>query len=152
MYWVTCSRLGLDRFRSTRAVFPFSPSPTSREKNGFILSFASLRLQSMWPIRSRSRLSLRTTSLEISVPIATSAPRIHLIRPGSQPLVYLPSPAFLPLSTVCSPRSLAGLFHPAATYGFHPSRAFPTAKPLLLIEAPCLHDVFRPSPITHRSE
>jgi hypothetical protein len=39
-------------FQRTYAVFPKTPSPTPREKSGFILLEAVLRLQSMWPIRS----------------------------------------------------------------------------------------------------
>ena len=68
------------------------------------------------------------------------------------PLTYVPSSAFLTLSTVCSPRSLSGLFHPEATCGVHPSRAFPAAKPTLLIEAPCPHDVSKSSSIASRSQ
>jgi hypothetical protein len=70
---------------------------------------------------------------------------------GSRSFAYLPSPAFLPLSTVCSPRSLASLFHPAATYGIPSSRAFPAAKLVVLVGVPCPLDVCQPSPATRRS-
>jgi hypothetical protein len=63
-----------------------------------------------------------------------------------------PSSAFLPLSTACSPRSLAGLFHPAATSGIHPTRVFPAAEPALLIGVPFLHGVSHRAPVIHRSE
>jgi hypothetical protein len=66
-------------------------------------------------------------------------------------LTYVPSSAFLPLSTVCSLRRLASLFHLAATCGVHPPGVFPAAQPILLIEAPCPLVVSRVAPIACRS-
>ena len=59
-------------------------------------------------------------------PISRHQHRGFTIRFESLRISVSPS-AFLPLSTICSPRSLAGLFHPAATCWVHPPRAFPAA-------------------------
>jgi hypothetical protein len=53
--------------------------------------------------------------------ISTESP----LPPGIPLPDYVPPPAFLTLSTVCSSRCLAGLFHPAAVSEVHSSGVFP---------------------------
>jgi hypothetical protein len=57
-------------------------------------------------------------------------------------LTYVPSSAFLALSTACSSRCLVGLFHPTATSGIHSSGAFPATKPprLIILASPLVVD------------
>jgi len=56
--------------------------------------------------------------------------------PGSTPAA-LPSATFLTSSTVCSAKSLVGLFHPTATSRVHSSGSSPRAQPSRLIGVPC---------------
>jgi hypothetical protein len=54
----------------------------------------------------------------------------------------VPPSAFLTPSTVCSSAGLAGLFHPAAASGIHPSGIFPSAKPHQLVAGRYPRDVW----------
>jgi len=74
-------------------------------------------------------------------PLSRHQHRGFIIAASFQGLALLPPSVFLTLSTVCSPRSLSGLFHPEATCGVHPSRAFPAAKPTYLVDSSCPHAV-----------
>jgi hypothetical protein len=49
---------------------------------------------------------------------------------------YVPPSAFLTLSTVCSARCLAGLFHPAAVSEVHSSGVCPDRQPPWLVARP----------------
>jgi len=72
---------------------------------------------------------------------ATSTAGVHL--PAGVPrTAYVPSSAFLTLSTVCSSGYLAGLFHPAAASEIHSPGIFPNTQPTWLIANPCPLDVF----------
>jgi hypothetical protein len=62
-------------------------------------------------------------------------------RPRASQARSVPPSEFLTPSTVCSSSGLAGLFHPAATSGIHPSGISPPQQPCHLIGAPCPLDV-----------
>jgi len=64
---------------------------------------------------------------------------------------YVPSSAFLPPSTVCSPICLAGLFHPAAAKGSRPSGVCPSRGAVPGFPGPCPRAVRRSLPAVARS-
>ena len=114
-------------FQLTHAVFTSRPSPVPlRVRVHPLVRLPSLQSPSSIQARPIHR-SGRTTFPESFAPFATSAKRIYL--PASVPLLaYVPSSAFLTLSTVSASFCLAGLFHPAATSGIHLSGFFPAAQ------------------------
>jgi len=70
---------------------------------------------------------LSSSFLEVSCLIAPSASQVR----SSRRVPYrrrLPSSGFRNLSTVCSPRRIASLFHPAGTSRLFPSGVFPLQK------------------------
>ncbi len=74
--------------------------------------------------------------LGVPLPIRDTSVRSPLIIGVPTP-DYVPSTAFLALSTGYSSTHRAGLFHPTATSGIHTSGVFPAAKPARLIAKSC---------------
>jgi len=117
-------------FQPTPADFTSPPSPVPLR----VRVHPFIRLPSLQsPLSFQTRPVCRSTQdnlPRVSFPIATSVVRIYF--PASfPPLAYVPSPAFLTLSTGYSSLHLAGLFHPAATSRIHLSGAFPAAQPAI---------------------
>lgn len=135
-----------------RAVFrvPPSPDPSSlcgvelrAPPEGVVLVGAgssSRRLTSsseFQPVQPARHAHKASTSLGVSDSIATSSERVHLA--ANIPLLaYVPSLAFLALSTAYSSLTFAGLFHPAATSEFSSSGGFPASQRTGLSPAPAL--------------
>ena len=90
--------------------------------------------------------------LHTCTPLARRAPSLGFLPPsrhqhrestfgGNPAPTFVPSSAFPTLSTACSSRYLAGLFHPAATSEVHSSGAFPDCQPSWLVARSCPLDV-----------
>jgi hypothetical protein len=77
------------------------------------------------PSRQNRWSPLRAASLSLG-----TAPRASQAR-------FVPSPAFLTLSTASSSTDVAGLFHPAATSGLRSSGVSPRRKPHRLVACRC---------------
>ena len=115
-------------FQLTPADFTSRPSPVLlRVRVHPLMCLPPLQSPSSFQTRPECR-STQDNLPRVSVLIATSAERIYL--PASfPPLAYVPSAAFLALSTAYSSLRLAGLFHPAATSRIHLPGAFPATQP-----------------------
>jgi hypothetical protein len=84
-------------------------------------------------------------SLGVFLPFATQAHRVHF--PTTvPPAIFVPSSAFLALSTGYSSAIRVGLFHPTATYGICTSGVFPATQPTRLFDVPYPLAVSRKSP------
>jgi hypothetical protein len=110
----------------------------------FILSCACR----LFRVRHQSKPSLvpkhQGNLFRVSFLFATPAKKVHL--PASFPtLAYGPPSAFLTLSTGYASLHLAGLFHPAATYGIHLSGVLSAAQRARLVGdlCPLVVGVFR---------
>jgi hypothetical protein len=120
----------------------------------FQLTFAGLHLAAGPRFLAKTGSSSRALSLLYRVltdsdppePSRDRAPSLGFVSPSRRQhrestcrraptLAYVPPSAFLTLSTACSSRCLAGLFHPTATSGIHSSGAFPATKPSRLVTA-----------------
>lgn len=95
---------------------------------------SSSECQSSQPAR---HAHISSTSLGVSYSIATSSERVHSSA-GIPTPTYVPSLAFLALSTVYSSLTLAGLFHPATASEFSSSGVFPANQRRKLSLAPAL--------------
>jgi hypothetical protein len=95
---------------------------------------SSSKFQSSQPARNAHKTS---TSLGVFYSIATSGERVHHLA-GIPIPTFVPSLAFLALSTVYSSLTLAGIFHPATTSEFSSSGVFPTNQRTKLSLAPAL--------------
>jgi len=114
---------------------------------GFILSCASRLLQSL---SSRTRPERMWPHASKHLPWGSAPLRdVSWRRPLMQasPACFVPSTTFHTSSTACSATSLAGLFHPAATYGIHSPGVFPLARWYGLVVRPPPHGVQHPPPV-----
>jgi hypothetical protein len=148
------SRHGVTVSSPAFAVFRSTPAP------GY-LRFRVHPLLILPPLQSTTRCTpARPLSLQCAFPgvplllrdISNARPR----SPGIPLPDYVPPSAFLTLSTVCSARCLAGLFHPAAVSEVHSSGAFPDRQPPWLIARPfplgvCSAHLHRASSVLQRA-
>jgi hypothetical protein len=118
--------------------FPSGPSPVPLRDRVHPLS--SLTSPSEFVLLVTCPTQVPSAFLGVSSPLRDKSVWSPLLA-GLPAPDYVPSSAFLALSTACSSTHRVGLFHPTATSGIRSSGAFPAAKPARLIGESCPHVV-----------
>jgi len=150
--WVARIRLGLRCFQLTFADF-LHRRPPQTFACGFILScawFPSRVLELSPPVASRRRapsLGFLPPSRHVSLGVHSHQDLLSLaLTSQASQACFVPPSTFRTSSTVCSSKSLVGLFHPTATSGVHSAGVSPPTEPHELTTRRCPLDVAQTSP------